>query len=735
MNVNMPSAGNVPRSLMSYAPPASPEPGPDTFDLAAGFLLLRRRIIMIVAISVLLTIAVIPIISGLSPRYHAESRLMIHPPLAAALAADDTERSERLDIASEIERLLSRRIADRVIRDQKLDERAEFNPALREATLVSRLRGVLRSLVSRGKPRPANQSSVEQTIPGYYTALTVQREGATNVVQIGFTSQDPELAAVVPNRLIDIYLKERNDAMRNRLRSAQTWIAQRIEEQRNRVKAARDAATSYGKDTGTISDGPQDEQAKAIVELSQQQAKIIQSRSEVKATITALKSAGNTSAGLENIILPDAIADFERDLRRQEHDLDRLLQVYGDNAQEVVALRTRILKTRSDLGVEVERYVQSQHARLAALDRQESVVDAALTIARQKLSGSTLEQTELTRLQHVADREQASLDRLESQRRTLAAEVALPGAEVEILSPATMPIASQGRSRLFYLIGAMLASVCIAVTAAFARELLDSSVRSHDQLADINGVVPGGFIPLLSRKNGRALPLFFGHSQDSMFGEAIRTSVFALKQSNGGRLPESIAVTSAHGGEGKSLVARSLAIELTAGGQKVLLVDGDLRCGNVGTFFIPGLKQGLNEFLCGQADLPDVVHHHDRTGIDFIPRGSPSLDRRPHLAAMAEILKFAHAHGQIAIFDTAPILASTATGHLASLAERTIMVVQWAKTSRRAVAYALDKLQFSSNSEIFVTINKVIPEEHKLYGYSDSEMYSKTLRKYHDINI
>jgi Mrp family chromosome partitioning ATPase len=159
--------------------------------------------------------------------------------------------------------------------------------------------------------------------------------------------------------------------------------------------------------------------------------------------------------------------------------------------------------------------------------------------------------------------------------------------------------------------------------------MMDKSVRSHDQLEAVAGVMPAGFIPLLSRREGRSLPVFSGHSQGGMFGEAIRTTILSLAQSNGGRFPNSVVVTSAHGGEGKSFVARSLAIELAATGQQVLLVDGDLRRGNLGSLFKPGSKQGLNEFLSGGASLGDIVHYHSRTGIAFIPRGDPGLDRRP----------------------------------------------------------------------------------------------------------
>jgi uncharacterized protein involved in exopolysaccharide biosynthesis len=340
MTVGMPPASNVPRSLMRYAPPVSLEPRPDDFDLFAGLRLIRRRMVMIAVLTLLLTAAAIPFILGMKPVYRAESRLMIHPSLASGLAQDGPGRGDTLDLASEIERLRSKGIAERVIRDLKLDERTEFNPVLRGASFVGRLRGMLSGLAGNRISSPAGKDEMERIIPEYYRALTVGRDGATAVIRIGFESGDPELAAAVPNRLIGAYLEERQNSLRLRLASALAWIDQRVGEQRHRVGAAREAMERYGKATGIASEGP-DEQVKAVMELSARQTRIVQNRAQVEAIISTLQVAGNRPEALANVVVPDSIGTIERDLRRQQRDLDRLLKTYGDNADEVVAQRAR----------------------------------------------------------------------------------------------------------------------------------------------------------------------------------------------------------------------------------------------------------------------------------------------------------------------------------------------------------------------------------------------------------
>ncbi|MBB3657699.1 uncharacterized protein involved in exopolysaccharide biosynthesis/Mrp family chromosome partitioning ATPase [Rhizobium sp. BK650] len=720
---------------MHYEPRFQADTRSDEFDLASGLRLLRRRIVMIIClVALMMTVATVMIL-GMQPSYHAESRLMIHAPLAKSVSSDDSG-NDPLNVASEAERLRSRSVAERVIRDLQLDERSEFNPELRQPSLIAEIKASLRQLIDSGNPPVRPQDRLEPVIEEYYKALQVIRDGPGGVIRIGFDTYDPELAAAVPNRLIEIYLKEREGSARHRLDAAEGWLRQRIAEQQGRTDAARNAADEYQKAMGIVpNDDAQSEQIKSIMELSDRQAKIEQDRVDIKAMIATLEAADDASLATKNDSIPDSINAMELDLRAQQQDLDRLLDIYGSDAQPVVDLRAKIVKSRAELGTAVDRYVQSLRAKLAALDREDGTVRSALATAYSLRSRSTLDKIELARLERVADREQTALDKLEEQRRVFAAQAMLPGAEVEVLSPAAVPLMPQGRGRLFYLIGALVASASIAATAAFAIEMMDKSVRSFDQLVGMGRFIPAGFIPRLKRATRRNPSVLFRHIQGGMFDEAIRTLMISLKQTNGGKLPASIVVTSAHSGEGKSLVAGSLAIELAANGTPVLLVDCDLRRGRLESLFKSGLKRGLNDFMSGQAEIRDIIYRHP-SGIDFIPAGKPSNVRQTRLADLAQLIEMAQANGQVVIFDSAPVLASTDTMHLTAIVERTLMVVRWAKTSHRAVDFCLQKLRASSrNPEISIAINGVKPRKHALYTFGDSELYSRSLIKYYNTPI
>ncbi|MBB3447373.1 Mrp family chromosome partitioning ATPase [Rhizobium sp. BK379] len=98
-------------------------------------------------------------------------------------------------------------------------------------------------------------------------------------------------------------------------------------------------------------------------------------------------------------------------------------------------------------------------------------------------------------------------------------------------------------------------------------------------------------------------------------------------------------------------------------------------------------------------------------------------------------MEMARNRGQIVIFDSAPVLASADTMHLTALTERTLMIVQWAKTSRRAAEFCLQQLRSARNADIVVAINNVKPKRHAKYNFRDSELYARSLMKYHDFKI
>lgn len=712
MNTLDPRSQNTMRS--SYTPGAQAD---DLADLSSIFRIFRRRIGLISIVTLLLIAVAVPPILQIKKRYYAESRLLIQSSLVAPEAGDQ----QQLDISTEVERLLSRTIAERVIRDLKLDTSPEFNPELRPTPPVDQLRSQLRTFLAIETVEPVEDRPMDRIVPAYYGALSVRRNGLSQVVQIGFSSQDPALAAEVPNRLLSIYFEERDRKLRNRVRIAEEYLLGRIRGQRERAGAARAAVKSFRESSGLISGEAQEDATQAISALSGRRAAIIRERAELTATIA---SSETSSEALEtNSALDSAeLAELRRLLQMQTLDLLRLQRSYGENHPDVIAAHSQVAETRGAIRREGARQVQALRERLAVLDLEDAAVDYEIGLAQKQLSRLMLSETELSTLIRAAEREQSELSNLEEQRRSVVAQAGLPFVEAEVLSPATPPIYPEGTSRFMYLAGSLIAAATIAFTVACIRELLDNSIRSHRQLRIPGGVRSAGMVPLLrGRRPVRA-------ETDPAFCNAIRTMLLNVTGWSNATGCASLVVTSAVPGEGKSLLSESIADEFSNAGRRVLLVDcNPFGSGNFG--FGDQTTPGLAD-IGNDDDVAQLIRSDPKSGIDYIRAGHTSgATRLLDLRKINQILEVGRERSLFVIFDTGPVLACPEATLLATITDRTLVILRWGKTNRRAAESALARLDSLPCNDVFVAINMVRPKRHALYGFQDFELDPSLLRR------
>lgn len=711
---------------LRYAAPPPVEAAPEELDMLFVVRLLRRRIWLIAAITLVVTLLALPSILGIQPVFYSASRLLIQNPLATTLTSSAEDRLVQLNLTTEVERLMSRDTASRVIETLDLASLPEFNPALREESAVSRLKGIFRGALFGAPDLPsAPADSLDAVIPEFLASLDVAREPSSDVVRIGFQSLDPNIAAEVPNTLLQVYLDQRRANLADEVSQANAWIDERIAEQRARMAAATKAVEDYGRESGLNGKDPSDGLAERLSTLTTERNGIARTRASFAATAASIEAASTVA---DKMMLADSptLAALGRDLQNQQYDLERLLRTYGNAHPEVVAARSRIDDTAARLSGEVDRHVQSLRSRVAELDREDANLAADLAEARAALARRQDAEAERDRLQRQADAEQEALELLEAQRRTLTAEGKLPVADVEMLSPATVPLYAVGRGKSFYLAATLVLAGMLGVTAACLVEMLDRSVRSHEQIRAIEGIAPAGMVPRLPRRLSR-LPAL-ATRPDGMFARSVREVALSLERGDG-RPPASVLVTSALPAEGKTTIAAALALEIAASGHPVLLVDGDVHHGRLHDLFGCDDRPGLTDLVAGRHALAEIVRTDEATGMTFLPRGEPNgvpLDRE----TVARLLACGKEAGCTVVLDSAPVLGSTDAAALAGSVERTLVVSRWGRTSRNALEAAIERLRAPRKERVAVAINMVEPRRHALYGFKDAALFSRSLRRY-----
>ena len=214
------------------------------------------------------------------------------------------------------------------------------------------------------------------------------------------------------------------------------------------------------------------------------------------------------------------------------------------------------------------------------------------------------------------------------------------------------------------------------------------------------------------------------------FGEAFRSLRTALAFSNGATSGRVIVVTSSQPLEGKTTTATNLAIALALGGEKVLLVDADLRRPNLHKTLGIDNSIGLSHLLTGQASPRDAVRMTSTPGLWVMTAGQVPPNPSELLASdrMKKLLDPAHGWFDWVIVDTPPVLAVTDAVILAPLAAGVAFVIRSEMTPRRHVRRALETLMTGQPKLHGIVLNGVDLERNKYYysryyGYEHTQYY------------
>ncbi|WP_373893854.1 CpsD/CapB family tyrosine-protein kinase [Virgibacillus sp. CBA3643] len=182
---------------------------------------------------------------------------------------------------------------------------------------------------------------------------------------------------------------------------------------------------------------------------------------------------------------------------------------------------------------------------------------------------------------------------------------------------------------------------------------------------------------------------------------------------------QSMVVTSAGPGDGKSMTTANLAVVYAQQGKKVLLIDADLRKPTVHYTFRVDNLNGLSNYLVGGSALTDVSTPSDVDNLDIISCGPIPPNPSELLASkrMEKLIDEAKQSYDIIIFDTPPVLAVADAQILSSLCDGSILVVRSNQTEYDPATKAIEALK-SVNAKILGTIlNDRTKQDSNYYYY------------------
>ncbi|MDO5768991.1 MAG: polysaccharide biosynthesis tyrosine autokinase [Psychrobacter sp.] len=275
------------------------------------------------------------------------------------------------------------------------------------------------------------------------------------------------------------------------------------------------------------------------------------------------------------------------------------------------------------------------------------------------------------------------------------------------------------------LLGALLGSAAVLL-----RNILSGKVQDSKQL-EINTGIPivatvprSNSIQQLSKRKRSTHRLLAHVDHDSLSYESLKglRTLLMFGRSNHGA-GKVILITSGSFGVGKSFVASNLAEIFSQLDKKVLVIDGDMRMGNLDKVFPIEQETGLTDYLSqSENEVYDYVHATNIDNVDILPRGHRTSNLSSLLAKdrFGDLIKQLSSHYDYIVIDSPPVLATSDALLLAKQADKVLMVARHNKSVEKQMNFAIDQLTKANiriDGIVLNDVNQTQTESYKCHSH------------------
>lgn len=557
------------------------------------------------------------------PYYTASSAIMVDPRLGSGddAPAPTIYLADALIVDSEIEVLRSDRLLRRV---------------------VVRLQDQFDALFTAGEPDPeaepmTPQQLLEAQVSWLRSGLSVERQGSTFVIVIGFTSLDPALAADVANGVAQEYVLSQQEDTRLRVEQATVWLTTEI----NRLSAeTRQAEQSVQKfliendvpatgETGIVGATMRDVESEIVT-----QQRALRSASlyltQIETDIQRLGGEGNVGDLLS--------------MTAGTATLSRLMAQYKEAQRTAGGADTVSARLVAQILDELESMKEASLAAMQVTQENLTGLEARHAQLQTQVSQIVAKQIELGTLQREADAVEQQQRRVMDRLQRSQSQDLYIVSDTRVIDDAVPPTRPANPPMLRAVIAGVVGGVMLAMAYIFVRSQTDDRIRSSADLRQRLGLTYLGPVP--RRRLGRdglagigAVPAPRDRAGAMLF-DSLRQAAVVLRRDRGVTL-----VTSVNDLPSRSMLSASIAAFLARHGEKVLLVDGDPMNRRLGA-----LIGGSVRDAAPMGEMLQIGTAGDGLTV-ALAQGRAAIDPSSYSAAVTELLAARHNENEIVIID------------------------------------------------------------------------------------
>jgi len=722
----MPDQPNLPARLDHPAAPAprvlpvccghSPEPDePEIVPLTHYLWVLRRyrwRILGFIAIAVLATLIVS---ARLTPIFESTATLDVDRQTPTGVIGQESVRSALNDadqfLATQVRLIQSDSVLRPVVRQYRL-----YDPGA----------------------GPIPSAEADQA-PVKLLNLKVTRPPNTYLLLISYRSPDPRLAAAVVNAIAQSYLEHAYNIRARSSASLSTFMAKQLDELRAKMEASSARLVQFERELNVIN--PEERTtilSSRLLQLNTEYTNAQADRVKKEAAYNSVRGGSLEAAQVSS--QGEALLKLQERLNEAQEKFAQVRVQYGLNhpeyrkaATQLNQIQSAFDRTRAQVRQRVEiEYIESVN--------RESMLRKEVISVKREVDALNARSFEYQALKREAETDKKLYEELVRKIKEAGINASFQNNTVRLADPGRPAVKPVSPKIVLNLLIAFMLSAVLAVGAAVMADRLDNTLHDPDQARFFLGADVVGTLPLvkawrarrpLNASNGTCSALVpLGESKDELvtsYAEAIRTLRNSIELSDFDRRLQSIMITSAAPGEGKTTVALHLAIA-HAQQARTLLIDADLRRPNIHSRLNLKSETGLNEVLLGTTHWREALQTVDGlTNLDVLPGGSVcrrAADLLGH--RLLAILEEASLSYETIVLDAPPLLGFAESLQLAATVDGVVIVTRAGQTNRNAVAGTLNRLTRLRANTVGLVLNG-LPRNFSDRYYHDDYRYGSAI--------
>lgn len=729
--------GAQPKPVQQEVVEVSPEEVPHLLDY--WHVIVKRHWVVLSCLLIVFTTVGIGTLKQ-KPVYEGRVLIEIDPEQPNVLNFKEILQVSSLDVDSYRETqfrvLESRTLADRVVQDLQLYRNPEF---YRERILFGLIEGDPEKIPSSSDNSPPDLSTevYRNSVNHFRGMLGVAPVRRSNLVEIAFYSQSPELAARVANQLAQAYIEQNFQVKWDETMKASEFLSSQLVGLKGKLEKSEDMLQAYAQAHSILFV----EEKKNLVNerLEQLQTEYTKAQADrfQKESLYSLVQTGKVQ-DLPGILSNNLIQDLSVRLAELERDYAQLTAVVKPDYPRAVQLKKQIDAVQASLEKQKKALVQNIVDEYRSAVARERYLAVAVETQKKEVNEIAERSIQYNILKREVETNKQLYEGLLQRMKEAQVSAGLKASNVRVVDAAQVPKFPVRPRVVLNLTLGLILGAGLGIGLAFFQEYLDNTLKTPDEVESLLRLPSLGVIPTFptlgsGKAAGTGLVARRRHTAQGL-APAVQTSPTSIEAFRSLRtsillsanpVPKSILITSAFPGEGKTSTTINLGATLASLGSKVLILDCDMRRPACHRSTGVENKPGFVQCLTGRVHLSEaILPVPGVANLSVIPCGPIPPNPAEILSSpmAGELFQRLRDQFEYVLVDSPPLLSVADSRILSTLTDAVVLVVRAYETSYEVVRRARALLYGAGARILGVALNNV-DFRRDGYGYDYYRRY------------